>query len=46
MKQLTLAIVGGGVAGLTFAVQASRIPYLKIKLFEKEDYFGGRILTK
>lgn len=46
MKQLSLAIIGGGVAGLTFAIKASQLLSFKVKIFEKEDYFGGRAMSK
>jgi len=35
MKKLSLAIIGGGVAGLTFASKAIRMPHFDIKIFEK-----------
>jgi protoporphyrinogen oxidase len=33
MKKLSLAIIGGGVAGLTFATKVIRMNNLDIKIF-------------
>ena len=43
-----IIIIGGGIAGLYTFYQLQRkykSKNIKIKLFEKENYFGGRILT-
>ena len=41
-----IIIIGGGISGLYAYYQLIlRNPKLKIKLFEKNNYFGGRILT-
>lgn len=41
-----IIIIGGGISGLyTYYQLLQKNPKLKIKLFEKNNYFGGRILT-
>ena len=41
-----IIIIGGGISGLYSYYQLLlKNPKLKIKLFEKNNYFGGRILT-
>ena len=42
-KTLDTVIVGGGIAGLTIAY---RLQNQEILLLEKEDYCGGRTLSK
>ena len=44
-----IIIIGGGIAGLYCFYQLQKKfsnKNLKISLFEKNDYFGGRCLTK
>ena len=41
-----IVIIGGGIAGLySYYKLQNQNKHLKIKLFEKENYFGGRIFT-
>lgn len=41
-----IVIIGGGIAGLySYYKLQHQHKHLKIKLFEKENYFGGRIFT-
>jgi len=40
-----ITIIGGGISGLYAALLLSKNPQNEIKLFEKNNYFGGRIYT-
>jgi len=42
-KQPTILVVGGGIAGITAAVEAAEAGY-EVVIVEKEAYLGGRVL--
>jgi protoporphyrinogen oxidase len=46
MKPTSLAVLGAGIAGLAFAAQASRLPHLSCRLFEKQAFLGGRVFSQ
>jgi len=39
----TILVIGGGIAGMTAAVEAAEVGY-KVVLVEKEPYLGGRVV--
>ena len=42
-KQISVGIIGAGVAGLTFARRISGIDQVCFKIFEKTEKGGGRV---
>ena len=46
MKNISVAIIGAGISGLTFAIQLSKMPQISYKIFEQSQYLGGRIFTQ
>ena len=41
MREISLAIIGGGAAGMAAAIEAKRNGINDLVIFEKEDYLGG-----
>lgn len=41
MKSKRVAIVGAGFYGLAFAEQLSKLPHIKLEIFEKRNHVGG-----
>jgi predicted NAD/FAD-dependent oxidoreductase len=46
MKTVSVAVLGAGIAGLSFAAQVTKIPHVSLKVFEKEEFAGGRIFSR
>ena len=40
-----IIVIGGGIAGLSAAYYASRIPEVQVTLLESSDHWGGKITT-
>lgn len=45
MQGKSVAILGAGISGLTYALRASTIPQVKLKIFEKSQRPGGRVFS-
>ena len=45
IRSISVAVLGAGISGLTFAAQASKIPSVSCTVFEKEERIGGRIYS-
>jgi ribulose 1,5-bisphosphate synthetase/thiazole synthase len=45
MQGKSVAILGAGISGLSFALKASSIPQLRYKIFEKSQRPGGRVFS-
>lgn len=46
METLSVAVLGAGLAGLSFAALASNIPNIRLNIIEKDQRIGGRIFTQ
>lgn len=42
----SIVVVGGGIAGLSAAYYASKVPDVHVTLLESSDRWGGKIITK
>ena len=40
-----ILVIGGGIAGLSAAYYASKIPDTQVTLLESSDRWGGKIIT-
>lgn len=45
-REVSIAIIGAGVSGLTLAAKLCSSPFLSVTIFEKEKRLGGRVCTK
>ena len=46
MNSLSIAVVGAGVAGLSFAAQVSSLKNITCKVYEKASRSGGRVYAE
>lgn len=45
-SEISVAIVGAGISGLTLAAKLCNTPFLRVAIFEKEKRLGGRVYTE
>lgn len=46
LKPISVAILGAGVAGLSFAAQLSTLPDIRLRIFEQKSKPGGRVYSR